>query len=241
MERPKPQSGTQNETTVERVLAKLADTIIIFVISLVVGVGTSGFNSFINWFGFAVAWGVATFVYHTALEATFGQTLGKRAVNVVVVKENGDPCDWGASTIRNLVRVVDSFPIYLIGMVAILLSGDDQRLGDMAASTFVTAVAPEPDQPGQDPDFLIELHHDEPVGDKYVELTNESGEKVDLSRGTLRADSGAEFRFPQGETVHSPGDSKTFLVPEDFRIEPGSSLRLLTRSGMRYDVGWNES
>jgi uncharacterized RDD family membrane protein YckC len=51
------------------------------------------------------------------LEGTWnGQTLGKRVASVNVVKESGEPCDLKSSTIRNLLRIVDSLvPPYLPG------------------------------------------------------------------------------------------------------------------------------
>jgi uncharacterized RDD family membrane protein YckC len=239
MERPQPQLGTQQKTTGDRVLAWFVDTFILLVISILVA---SEFGSVRLFF---LTWGVGSFGYHTFFEATYGQTFGKKAVDVVVIKEDGEPCDWSASIIRNVVRVIDSFLFYLVGIVVILLTENDQRLGDVAAGTIVTEVAP--DEPGPKPkpkpesDFEIELHHDEALEERYVELLNKSGEEVDLSRGTLRTDSGSEFRFPQGETVHRPGDSKTFLVSDDFTIDPGNSVTLLTRSGRRYDVSWHEA
>jgi len=230
------------------VLAWFVDTFLIIVLSIVIGWSYDEFiTPAVNDFGFyfLVAWAVGSFGYHTYFEATYGQTLGKRLLNVVVVSEDGEPCDWFSSTIRNVVRIIDSILFYSVGIIAIFLSDNDQRLGDIAASTIVTEVAPghEPPEPEPEPesDFEIELHHDEGLEERYVELLNKSGEAVDLSRGTLQTDSDSKFRFPQGETVHRPNDSKTFLVSEDFTIEPGSSVTLLTRSGQRYDVSWRES
>lgn len=243
MERPQPQLGTQNKTASDRVLAWFVDRFIIIAVSIVVG---WSYDSFIAtgvsdpFYYFLVAWLVGSFGYHTYFEATYGQTLGKKLLNVVVVSEDGEPCDWLSSTIRNGVRIVDSIPFYFVGIIAMFLSDNDQRLGDIAASTIVTEVVGHPDNETES-DFEIELHRNEALEESYLELLNKSGEKVDLSRGTLRTDSGSEFRFPQGETVHRSGDSKTFLVSEEFTIEPGNSVTLLTRSGRRYDVSWQRS
>lgn len=220
-------------------LAWFADTFLILAISILV---LFVFDSFVLFFLILV---VGSFVYRTFFEATYGQTFGKKAVGIVVIKEDGEPCDWSASVSRNVVRVIDSFLFYLVGIVVIVLTEDDQRLGDIVASTIVTEVAPDDSPPKPKPkpkpesDFEIKLHRDESPEERYVELLNKSGEEVDLSRGTLRTGSDSEFRFPQGETVHRPGDSKTFLVSEDFTIEPGSSVTLHTRSGRRYDVSWH--
>lgn len=235
MERPQPQLGTQNQTTADRVLAWFVDTFIIVVMTIFV------FFVFDGPFPFVLTWIVGSFGYHTVLEAMYGQTFGKKAVDIVVVKEDGEPCDWYASIIRNVVRIIDSILFYLVGMVVIFLSDNNQRLGDIVASTIVTEVVPDDGPPQLESDFEIELHHGDGGEERYVVLLNRSGEAVDLSRGTLRTDSGSGFPLPQDETVHSPGDSKTFAVPEDATIEPGSSMTLLTRSGQRYDVSWQES
>lgn len=220
-------------------LAWFADTFIILAISVLV---LFVFESFSLFF---LTLGVGSFGYRAFFEATYGQTFGKKAVDIVVIKEDGEPCDWSASISRNVIRIIDSFLFYLVGMVVILLTEDNQRLGDIVASTIVTKVAPNDSPPEPKPkpesDFEIKVHHDESPEERYVELLNKSGEEVDLSRGTLRTDSGSEFRLPQGETVHRPGDSKTFLVSKDFTIEPGSSVTLHTRSGQRYDVSWHRA
>lgn len=67
-----------------------------------------------------------------------GQTLGKRVFGLRVINEDGSPARFIAVFVRNLVRVVDFLPgFYGLGLVAIVLSPRSQRLGDLAAGTFV--------------------------------------------------------------------------------------------------------
>jgi uncharacterized RDD family membrane protein YckC len=67
-----------------------------------------------------------------------GATPGKRAFDMVVLNDNGTPVTFGASVTRNLLRTVDFLPfMYAFGLVAMLLSRDFKRLGDMAAGTIV--------------------------------------------------------------------------------------------------------
>lgn len=238
MERPDPELGTQTETTVARIVAWLVDGVVLGVGFIILTRITDSF------FVLSLFWIVGSFVYRTALEAMYGQTVGKMALKIVVVKENGDPCDVGAAASRNLLRVVDALFFYLIGLVVILVSDDNQRVGDIAASTIVTKVRTGPVPPNNDTpegDFVIELHEDTANGERYVELINQSGREVDLSRATLLTASGDEFRFPQGEAVHNAGDSKTFLVPDDFVIAPNSSVTLVTNTNERFTVKWSES
>lgn len=67
-----------------------------------------------------------------------GRTPGKRWTGLRVVKLGGGPVTFTSSAIRNLVRLVDALPgLYLVGMIAVLSSKRNQRLGDMAAGTIV--------------------------------------------------------------------------------------------------------
>lgn len=90
-------------------------------------------------------WGLVTYLvlafgYWIVLEATWGSTLGKRALNLRVVRADGGAISWGQSTGRNLMRIVDAFPYLLPYLVAVIVvAGDDEkrRLGDRVASTRV--------------------------------------------------------------------------------------------------------
>lgn len=86
-------------------------------------------------------------------------------------------------------------------------------------------------------DLFIKLHGDTADGNRFIELVNRSDEALDLSRATIRTGSGAEFRFPQGEAPHRPGNSKTFLLSESFTIEPGEYVRLSTMDD-EYTIRW---
>jgi uncharacterized RDD family membrane protein YckC len=67
-----------------------------------------------------------------------GQTLGKRIMRLRVVEESGYRLRFSQIVIRNLLRFVDSFPIfYFVGGITVLLSPRTQRLGDIAAGTLV--------------------------------------------------------------------------------------------------------
>ncbi len=67
-----------------------------------------------------------------------GRTPGKRWMRLRVVSARGERVSMFASIVRNLVRFVDFLPSgYLIGMICMLLTKRDQRLGDLAAGTIV--------------------------------------------------------------------------------------------------------
>jgi uncharacterized RDD family membrane protein YckC len=67
-----------------------------------------------------------------------GATPGKKALQLVVLHDDGTPVRWPAALARNLLRAIDFLPLfYGIGLVAMLASRDFKRLGDLAAGTIV--------------------------------------------------------------------------------------------------------
>jgi uncharacterized RDD family membrane protein YckC len=119
---------------------------IVLAVALAIGLGASGADSdlggtagnllaalliltfFFSMFGYPV-------LFETLAS---GRTPGKRATGLRVVDVGGRPIGFRASAIRNVIRVVDVLPgMYLVGIVAILASKKNQRLGDMAANTVV--------------------------------------------------------------------------------------------------------
>jgi uncharacterized RDD family membrane protein YckC len=77
--------------------------------------------------------------YHVAFETlASGRTPGKRAAGLRVVRQGGEPPGFLAAAVRQLLRLVDWLPaFYAIGVISILFSGRNQRLGDLAAGTLV--------------------------------------------------------------------------------------------------------
>jgi uncharacterized RDD family membrane protein YckC len=67
-----------------------------------------------------------------------GQTPGKSALGLKVIHDDGTPVSWGASMIRNLLRVADFLPLfYGFGLLSVMFSKQFKRLGDHAAGTLV--------------------------------------------------------------------------------------------------------
>jgi uncharacterized RDD family membrane protein YckC len=67
-----------------------------------------------------------------------GQTVGKMALGIRVLCDDGTPVGWYPSTVRNFLKFVDFLPIlYGAGLLSMLLQRDFKRLGDLAAGTIV--------------------------------------------------------------------------------------------------------
>ena len=79
------------------------------------------------------------FLYHPLLEiALRGRTPGKRIAGVRIVNRSGTAPGPGALLIRNLFRIIDSFPLlYGVGFGAVLMTREHCRIGDIAAGTLL--------------------------------------------------------------------------------------------------------
>jgi uncharacterized RDD family membrane protein YckC len=67
-----------------------------------------------------------------------GRTIGKRALRLRVVGDQGEPVRLGQVAVRNLIRIVDFLPVfYGIGLSVMFINGRGKRLGDLAAGTLV--------------------------------------------------------------------------------------------------------
>jgi uncharacterized RDD family membrane protein YckC len=87
---------------------------------------------------FVMEWG-----YCFLFEALWnGQTPGKRAFALRVVKVGGTPIGFYDALVRNLLRAADALPaFYGVGLVSLLATPRLQRLGDVAAGTMVVREA----------------------------------------------------------------------------------------------------
>jgi len=79
------------------------------------------------------------FAYHPLLEVLLrGRTPGKRHAGLRIVTRDGRTPGTGALLVRNVFRLVDSFPgLYCVGLLATLLTRQSVRLGDLAAGTLL--------------------------------------------------------------------------------------------------------
>lgn len=80
---------------------------------------------------------VASLAYFTILEGSAGRTLGKMIFGLKVIGEDGQRAGFGAAILRNLLRFVDAFFFYVLGLVFLLTTEKQQRIGDKAAGTLV--------------------------------------------------------------------------------------------------------
>ena len=131
-----------------RFVAALLDILIEVVLFIVILLGTVTIAPFSSLVGtlasvllitliFLLFWG-----YYLVFEAFWhGQTPGKFALHIRVIKMSGRPIGFTESAIRNLLRIVDWLPsFYALGVITMFVNRRSRRLGDLAAGTVVVKV-----------------------------------------------------------------------------------------------------
>lgn len=83
---------------------------------------------------FVLQWG-----YYFAYEYfSGGRTIGKKLMGIRVIQENGHSLTLLSSFNRNLIRMIDSLPVYyMLGMIFVFFHPKHKRLGDIVAGTIV--------------------------------------------------------------------------------------------------------
>jgi uncharacterized RDD family membrane protein YckC len=145
-----------------RALALLVDIIVLLPLEIPIGIafgdlntGTRvdlsgrtvrGFDYHMGFGGFFLLF-LVSIGYFTICEGLWGRTAGKLATGIKVVQEDGRPLDWKAALIRNLLRIVDGFFIYLVAAILVWSTPRRQRLGDTLAHTVVISADASVPQP----------------------------------------------------------------------------------------------
>jgi uncharacterized RDD family membrane protein YckC len=130
----------------ERGLAWLVDASLVLAATSVVYVLAAAFGAATAGFGKSPAMGVAM-VAALVIEVGYrwwaemrwrGRTVGKRALRLRAVQDNGAELLGWQSFVRNVARPLDALPLFnLVGATSIVLDPLSRRLGDRLAGTVV--------------------------------------------------------------------------------------------------------
>lgn len=141
--------GTEKDVILQRIVGVIIDYIVMGLISFFIlgasigpALATRSPAVFLSGLFMSIILIIVIWVlYGIILETWKGQTVGKMVMGIIVVKENGDPCDFFAALLRNVFRIIDNLPsLYLVGFIVIALTEKRQRLGDLLAGTVVVKV-----------------------------------------------------------------------------------------------------
>jgi len=85
-------------------------------------------------------WMIACLLIFSATEGSSGATPGKWLLGIRVLGTDLRPCGFGRAFIRNILKFVDGFFNFMVGVMVAALSENWQRVGDMAARTVVVDI-----------------------------------------------------------------------------------------------------
>ena len=77
------------------------------------------------------------FVYHFLLEWLTGRTVGKLALGLRVVSDDGSALGGRGSFLRNALRLFDGLIYWGVAVAVIRYRGDGKRIGDVVGRTLV--------------------------------------------------------------------------------------------------------
>jgi len=141
--------GVPLELTLAGVGSRFASALLDYILQIIILVALAlvlGYGAGLSPGGSALssaAWIVGFFLVFWGYDVAFevlnsGRTPGKALNGLRVVLESGAPVTFVPSAIRNVIRIIDLLPgTYLVGMVSIVVTRRNQRVGDLAAGTLV--------------------------------------------------------------------------------------------------------
>jgi uncharacterized RDD family membrane protein YckC len=126
--------------------ARFIDLIIVNVLALITllafgsvliasGASPESFGN--NWLLQLVGGFASMTAYHTLCEGLYGATIGKLLFSLVVIKEDGTPCETRAAFTRSMGMLADGLFFGLIGVMIMRQSPKRKRRGDKQAGTMV--------------------------------------------------------------------------------------------------------
>lgn len=150
--------NTSQNVNINFNIANVGDRMIAFILDLLIKVayGIAVFYIFFNLLNLGYLldgldrWSVMaiyimllfpTVVYPVVLESLMeGQTPGKKVMKIRVVKIDGYQAGFGDYLIRWVFRIIDTSFAGIVGLISIIVSKNNQRLGDIASGTAVISL-----------------------------------------------------------------------------------------------------
>lgn len=80
---------------------------------------------------------IVGFIYYIVLTVKYGQTLGKMAVGIQVIDQEGEELTWGKVMYREIVGKIVSCLVLFIGYLAVAFDSKKRALHDRMAKTYV--------------------------------------------------------------------------------------------------------
>ncbi|CEJ68472.1 Uncharacterized membrane protein YckC, RDD family [Chryseobacterium oranimense] len=150
--------NTSQNVNINFTIASVGERMLAFIIDLLIKVAYAViiFYLFFNVFdlGYLLAgldqWSVMAvyivltfpvYIYPVVLESLMeGQTPGKKLMKIRVVKIDGYQASFGDYLIRWMFRLIDTSFAGVVGLISMIVSKNNQRLGDIASGTAVISL-----------------------------------------------------------------------------------------------------
>jgi uncharacterized RDD family membrane protein YckC len=101
---------------------------------------------------------LVTLGYFAVLESSGnGKTLGKLIAGIGVADASGGKATFNQALMRNILRLVDGLVFYIVGIILIIKSDRNQRLGDRVAGTVVLRIQQVRNPKGEKPKSSIKF------------------------------------------------------------------------------------
>jgi uncharacterized RDD family membrane protein YckC len=128
--------GELQQHWVKRGIAILIDSIIVGIATAILGFLTDVSGIF-NWLALPFVMGLLYVLYFTITESIYGYTMGKRLVNLKVMKANGEKPTLDSAFVRNISKI--HFLVLLLDTLGGFFTSKDthQRYVDQIANTTV--------------------------------------------------------------------------------------------------------
>jgi len=160
-------------------------------------------------------------LYHLFFEVVMnGQSIGKKLIGIKVIGENGGRPALHQYLIRWLTRPFDFFFFGLVGLLTVVLSKKNQRLGDMAAGTLVIKTKIETDI---DDTVFFEL--EEAYQPRFPQVMRLSDRDMNTIKGVLNS---AQHNSNFDVAVRLSEKIRTVLDITEY-VEPVAFLEILLK------------
>ena len=196
-----------------RVLAALADWLVVFALVLATTLSVGVFRGNSKWvvaLAIAVIYGIL-WGYFTLFEGLWqGQTPGKWWLGIRVIRDTGHGITLSEAAARNLLLPIDV--LGLIGVILIAVDSKGRRLGDLIAGTVVVRdrpmLAPSPARPREESPARLEESGTPQLSDDEFHLLREFSGRAPTLPPTVRAGFARRFaeRFAARHPERSPDD-----------------------------------
>ena len=135
---PEGMSALEIASVGQRFGAFLVDfviSVLVGIVGMVIGSAMGGDGSVVN-FVLSIGYWIVVLI----MVATRGQSPGKMAIGIKIVKTDGRSIGFGTTLLREIIGKIISSIILLLGYIWILFDGQRQGWHDKIASTYVVKV-----------------------------------------------------------------------------------------------------